>query len=354
MPRSSSANHQILRTLRAWQEYQHRRCQEYFYDNGMLTLFSSLPVPQVQLEQIQDSCNKSTAIYSLAPHLERSINRRAFNFERSTRDDIIFELYEQWFHDHSVDIDFGTFVAKLIRIETSNDARPQTIDDIITAHKAWCDHVDINLPLCSRKNSIGGDIQDPILAHGPIGINKRQHMYYKLRPLFRALILVIDHHATPGLENEKLVHLIRANIPSKLSAPINLDRISPRLESDMFSNHPGDNVVVTTLSAAIDFVMALERREREAFPDDQRDPSIMDERGADSGCYTIAAKSLGYTGPDIRETSSNWFRRSDDEIVLRPLTPLVVCIMTRPGTGDKPIFAQYREKERAKILYGLP
>lgn len=119
----------------------------------------------------------------------------------------------------------------------------------------------------------------------------------------------------------------------------------------MFSNHTNDNIVVTTLSVAIDFVMTLERREREAFSDNQRDSSIIDERGANSGCHTIKARSLDYTEPDIRETSSNWFRRSDDEIVLRPLTPLVSNMMNRPGMYDKPIFAQYGKKERTK--YGM-
>lgn len=302
MPRPSSINEEILRTFRAFEEYQHRRCQEYFYDDGMLTLFSSLPIPQVDLEQIQDSCNKFTAIYSLASHLERST--LAFHFDKGIRDDIMFSTYEQWFHDHNVDIDFGSFAAKLIRIETSNNKPCQTIEDIITAHKAWCDHVEISLPLCSRKNSTEGENDRPLL-HGPIGINKRQNIYYKLRPLFRALILVIDHHASPGVE--KLVHLIRTNISSKLSAPITFDSISLKLHSNMFSNHTNDNVVITTLSVAIDFVMTLERREREVFPkpNNQRDSSIIDERGANSGCHTIKARSLGYTGPDIRETSSN-------------------------------------------------
>ena len=347
MPRPSPTNEQILRRLRAFEEYQHRRCQEYFYDGGMLTLSPSLPIPQVDLEQIQDSCNKSTAIYSLAPHMERSTS--AFSNDLAIRDDIMFSVYEQWFHGHNVDIDFGSFFAKLIRIETSNDQQCQTIEDIITAHKAWCDHVEISLPLCSRKDSTEKE-SDHRMLHGLAGINKRQNIYYKLRPLFRALILVIDHHAAPGVE--KLVHLIRTDIPSKISAPITFDSISPKLHSDMFSNNTNDNVVVTTLSVAIDFIMALERREREVFSDNQRDSSVIDERGTNSGgCHTIKARSLGYTGPDIQETSSNWFRRSAEEIVLRPFTPLVSNMMSRPGMYDKPIFDQYKKKERVK--YGM-
>lgn len=235
MSHSLLTNNDILRRLRASEEYGHRRCQEYFFDHGLLTLHPSSSIPQVYLEHIQDSCNKSTAIYSIAPHLEPHTD--ALCWDASLRDDFIFSIYEQWFRDHNVDIDFGNFVAKFIRIETSNDEQSQIIEDIIKTHTAWCEHVETSLPLCFRKkDSTGAEIDYPYFEfHGAMGINRRQAMFYKLQPLFRALILVVDHRARSGAE--KLVHLVRTNTPSKLSAPIDFNSISPKLHSDMFSGH---------------------------------------------------------------------------------------------------------------------
>ena len=292
MPRSLRTNEDILRELRFSEEYHHRRCREYFFKQGLLTLSLSLPIPEVDLEQIQDSCNKSTAIYSITPHLEG--HTKAYGRDSANRSNMIFLLYEQWFRDHQSDIDFGSFAAKLIRVEIpSIDTKP-TVGDIIKIHEAWCEHVEINLPLCSRKTDSTGTEIDDSSFHGGIGINRKQNKYYELRPLFRALIMIVDHHASSDAEN--IVHLFGTGLSSGLSAPIIFESISPKLESEKPLGYHNNGLVTTTLSAAMDFVTALELREEKAFPKDQRDPSIMDERGADPGHYTREARSMGYTG----------------------------------------------------------
>ena len=348
MPRSPLTNEEILRTLRFEEENHHRRCREYFCSNGLLTLPISLPIPQVDLEQIQDSCNKSTAIYSITPHPES--HTKTYNRHGADCRDIIFSVYEQWFRDHSVDIDFGGFVAKLICIETPSIEQRPSVEDIIEIHKAWCEHVETSLPLCDRKADLTGmEIDDPPFEkHGGIGIIRKQNKYYKLRPLFRALIMIVDDHATPG--QEKIVHLIRTNIPSKLSAPIIFESITPKLDPDDFLGHDNRDHMITTLSAAIDFVTALEKREENAFPENQRDPSVIDERGEDPGVHTRQARSRGYTGPDIRGPSSSWVKLAKGENVLPPLTPGVMRMRDRV---DMAVLAKYRQSdERLKYRVG--
>ena len=149
MPRSPLTNEEILRKLRFEEEYHHRRCREYFFDFGLLILLLCLSILQVQLEHIQNSCNKSTVIYSITFHLKN--HTEFYCRDRANRSDIIFSIYEQRFRDHQVDIDFGSFVAKLIRIKLSSIEKRLTIRDIIEIHKAWCAHVEISLPLCSLK-----------------------------------------------------------------------------------------------------------------------------------------------------------------------------------------------------------
>ena len=189
MPRSQQTNEEILQNIRYSQEYHHRRCREYFSANAPLILTPSLPNPPVRLEHIQDSYNKSTAVYSITPKLEpRTI---AYSSDSAKRSEIIYTIYEQWFCGHHVDIDFGNFVAKLISIRVPSPEQAITVEGIIDIHRAWCDHVEHTLPLCSNRTDMDDRLYND--DHGPIGINQKQHMYYKLRPLFRALIIIVDH-----------------------------------------------------------------------------------------------------------------------------------------------------------------
>lgn len=176
-------------------------------------------------------------------------------------------------------------------------------------------------------------------------------MYYRLRPLFRALIVVVDYRAVAGLK--QIVHLLRTACPSELSAPITFESISPKLELDMFLDDEDSKIIATTLSAAIDFITSLELREQTAFSESQRDSSVMDERGADPGYYMKQAKSMGYTGPDIRTTSSSWIKLAEGEDLLPPLTQVVMRKITAPSMINDPKFARYRRSDqRDKHMLG--
>jgi hypothetical protein len=194
-----------------------------------------------------------------------------------------------------------------------------TVEDIIKVHQLWCEHVDITLPSCATDEILVGVAFEDCPYnpdHGPIGINSDQNIHFKIRPLFRALILVADDN-TSHKGSERVVHLIRTNL-AELSAPIDFSSIEPKIDHD-FSRC---GHVTTTLSAAYEFVTALDLREQAAFPGRYRDLSIAEEiRGP--GSYMEKAKSLGYSGPDIRGPSCRWVNLDDDEDVLPPATPLV-------------------------------
>ena len=96
----------------------------------------------------------------------------------------------------------------------------------------------------------------------------------------------------------------------------------------MFPGYNSDNLVTTTLSSAIDFVIALELREQNAFPESHRDPSIVDERMGASGTNTEIAQTSGYTGPEFRGPSTGWVKLPEGEEVIPPVTPLVLCRMS--------------------------
>ena len=179
------------------------------------------------------------------------------------------------------------------------------------------------LPLCSNKET---KIEDHSYndEHGPIGINQKQNEYYQLRPLFRALIVIV-HHQTSQKCAQRALHMLRTNIPSGLSTPISFQSIEPKLDQEMFPgyNNDNDNLIATTPSSAIDFIMALESREQNAFPESRRDPSIVDERMGNPGTYTEIAQSRGYTGSQIRGLSTGWVKLAEGEEAISQVTPVV-------------------------------
>ncbi|KAL9071849.1 MAG: hypothetical protein Q9161_003949 [Pseudevernia consocians] len=240
---------------------------------------------------------------------------------------VMHSIYEQWFRGHNIDIKFGKFVAKLIRLEIPSDEQKVTGEDVIGFHKAWCEHVESSLLLCSPENGqTGTELENFHYKHhhhGTLGINQEQYMHYKLQSIFRALIIIIDSHASEK-STETIVHLVRTNMTSNLSAPITLESIRPQFEQNLFFGHENKNIVSTTLSAAIDFVMALESREHAAFPEKCLDPRIVDRGLGSPKSPMERAREEGYTGPEIREPTTGWVKLADGEDVKLPMTPLAI------------------------------
>ena len=105
--------------------------------------------------------------------------------------------------------------------------------------------------ICSIKtDSTGTEIGDPSSeSHDSIGINRRQNTCYKLRPLSRALIMIFDHHATSGMEKIDSFDTYKYSIG--ISVLITFESISPKLESDKSLDYHNDDLMTTTVSAAI-------------------------------------------------------------------------------------------------------
>ena len=296
----------------------------FFYNRPpALSLSPSSADSNVELEHVQDSCNKSTAIYTTNPSPEPHSTARIQ--EAAVRVDIIDALYERWFDSHNVDIDFGNFFAKVISFRPPSNQQA-TIKDIINFRRVWCDHIEFTLPSCATSTDLLGlAIQDrPYYPdHGPMGINSDQNTHYKLRPLFRALLLIADNNAKRnGIE--RVVQVIQTNL-AELSAPIDLSTIEPKIEHDS-----RDGRVTTTLSAAYDFVVALELREQAAYPGKYRDPKVAEEVTG-LGSHTERAKFRGYSGLAIQGPSSCWVHLSEDEDVVPPVTPLVLSTRCHQG-----------------------
>ena len=167
-----------------------------------------------------------------------------------------------------------------------------------------------------------------------MGINSDQNSRFKLRPLFRALILLTDNDPQ-RTGAERLVQVIQTNL-ADLSAPIDLASIEPKIEDDSSRGR-----VTTTLSAAYDFVTALELREQAAYPGKYRDPDAAE--GLQGPGYQMKkARSRGYTGAAVQGSSASWIHLGEDEEVLPPCTPFVYSTRCQLGLGP-PRLPYYRE-----------
>lgn len=268
---------------------------------------------QISFDQIQDSCNKSTAIYWTVSTSYSAKKNLDHVHDGGDRVAMINSIYPQWFRGHHMDIEFGNFVAKLVCIETTKKKQEAMIQDIIAIHLAWCDHVIATLPRFAVEK-IG------IEGHGPLGINQvnqEQNKYYKLRPLFRALIIIVDRNVSEGAE--PVVYLICTGITSGLSAPITFENIKAKIVRT--PDLDNENTITVTLSTAVDFIMTLESREKSAAgPQNPEDQDVSDGRMGNLCSPTEWARHLGYTGPEIRGPSANWAKLAEFDDASPPVT----------------------------------
>lgn len=166
-------------------------------------------------------------------------------------------------------------------------------------------------------------IDDPSFDfHGSIGINRKQSTYYNLQPFSQALIVIVDHYSSIGMD--KVVHLIQTSIPTDFYTPIPFRNISPKLASNTSLQSNSNNTITTTLSAAVAFITNLLSRPKTAFPKHQQNSNIIDKKSTNPEHFTRAAQCLGYTGPEIAEASSSWAKLAEGEDMLSPLTPGVM------------------------------
>lgn len=165
MARIPPTNDAILCRLRMDREFHHRWSREYFFITKPLVLSPRRSLSQISFDQIQDSCNKSTAIYWAVSTSYSAKKNLDHVYDGRDRVAMINSLYPQWFRGHHMDIEFGNFVAKLVCIETAKKKQEAMIQDIIAIHLAWCNHVIATLP---RFFVVKIAIED----HGPLGINQ--------------------------------------------------------------------------------------------------------------------------------------------------------------------------------------
>lgn len=137
---------------------------------------SSQQVPVLPRSQVLDLCNKSVAIYDIAPN-DRGTNA-------ITLHDYIYRL---WVNDWETDIEFGRFPAKYIRVSSDTREGMPSVQRILDLHNALCKQAQ-----CSDDDF--DKLEETVT--GGSRHSKLHRQYYGLEPVFQSLIIVIEDNAT--------------------------------------------------------------------------------------------------------------------------------------------------------------
>ncbi len=255
---------------------------------GMFTLDN----PLTPLRDLRKFCNKATAMY-WTQSAQRNDQCRGLIFAC---------IYKEWFryHHNAPNIEFGSFFANPIRITRTG---PDTIAGILEAHKSLCEQA-IDL----LDNDRHGKASDAHCEGLPDSRN------YKMLPLYRAIVVVIDQLAPDNSKPHQRGVLLdevvqRQNVlmvltgdEEGLSAPITFDSTrSQALPIATIDVTNDAKVIRVSLRTAVRFIADLRQKEEEAFPE-------LEHRPIDESISPI-------TSIDPKSLSSNSFDEWLDEIM---------------------------------------
>ena len=228
---------------------------DYDENTGMFTL--SNPVRPLGYRTLQKFCNKPTALYWAQ---SAQINDHCGTFTFAC-------IYKGWYrcHSNNPNIEFGHFFANPIRITSTG---PDTIAGILEAHKSLCKNATSIFDLIEQWEA--GEVN---LGSWP------DPKTYRLLPLYRAIIVVLDELVPPNVTKRptrvsldeqiqrQTVLMVLTGDEKGLSAPIKFDAIRsqslPLARADVTDK---TEIIRVSLKTAIRFVADLELREEEAIP----------------------------------------------------------------------------------------
>ncbi|KAJ4252829.1 hypothetical protein NW762_010735 [Fusarium torreyae] len=266
-------NHEILHYLRGRIEEDHR-IGIYMYERQSYLLDESIDMDNRRTRPYR---NKTAPLYNLNfsgdKRLEWPLSITLDNY-----------IYRRLFRPYRTSIDLGQYIVKRIMpVEW-----PQTSD------------LETGVRVTLRTHNMIMNALDSV---------EQEDEFHITLPLFRAIMIIIpvlSYSTCDDLKNLSSIKvLVMATGQQKgLSAPINFALMTEKVKSVKYTGLSG---VETDLETAIDFVMALERREEAVFGQ-QPDPFAA-ARSLGPAFYKESqdyADRLGWTGGTIVGPSSRW------------------------------------------------
>ncbi|KAH8905277.1 hypothetical protein BR93DRAFT_777424 [Coniochaeta sp. PMI_546] len=204
--------------------------------------------PKLNVRDFKDVCNKSVPLYVLTDDRWKLLAITLHNY-----------IYRRWFRPYQSELENGQFICKFIALHSENLGAEPIVGSILSFNERLSEQVED----CRRiYDAAEPDTLDPT---GSGLFLLKDHQVYQIRPLFRALLIIVDsknyHLEDSKTVGDMRVSLVRTGIEDGLSAPITFDIIQQQAETEATDNL---DIITTTLRVAIDFVIALEDQERGA------------------------------------------------------------------------------------------
>lgn len=265
------------------------------------------PFRSMKFAQANDCCNKSAAFYICDRKVSRSCGLLIAALHNW--------LYDKWLKPYRNDIEYGQFIAKIIKatgIPTEDTPVRQVIDKFIAAHGLICNQVEeIRQSIIDQDPNEGNPVSCFVAGESFEQLQQHQQ-HFILQPLFRAIIIIID---TQDYDDQVLdlsqipVYICTSIEDSLISGPIDLTNIEHTTEAIRDQVTGRIKAVCTTLDAAVCFLRRLEARES-AFGV-QPSPIAADEpfrSGYLPSVYNLPleVKALGRTDIELKGPSSRW------------------------------------------------
>ena len=285
---------EILKDFHRHRRYLHGQYARVNWKSGRDLGFGmfTLENPSTPLRTLEKFCNKATAMYWTQSAQRKDLCRS-----------LIFAcIYKEWFryHHNAPNIEFDSFFANRIRITHTG---PDTIAGILQAHRSLCEQA-TNLLDNDRYRKADDARGDGLLDPAD----------YKMLPLYRAIVVVIDQLA----EDEPLppegvvlldkqvqrenVLMVLTGDDGGLSAPITFDSIrSQALPIARMDVADDAEAIRVSLRTAVRFISDLQQKEEAAFPE--------------LGQRRIDGSVNHFTSIDRKSLSSNTIDESLDEIM---------------------------------------
>lgn len=255
-PEGMSPREKELWLLRRAHEERHR-CT-IWRNVSLYTYHPFVDAPERQRLTDNDflnTCNKAVPVY---------VFNRSCCYQRLFPIALHNYIYRRWFRPYRSELEHEQYVCKIIVpaiLPHHDSSSRKTIESLVSLNKSLCDQVEARRPVYDA--AVQG-YMDIACERVPL----KDHKYYQIQPLFRALLIIMDtkDYHSEGSEQigDMRVSMVRTGVVDGLSAPITFESILGQGEVE--ASHDPD-VVITTLRTAVDFVLALDNRERAAARD---------------------------------------------------------------------------------------
>lgn len=294
--------HKILQALRGHLEEVHRYTLRdhtfvhQFYRISIGDPHHADALPEMNIKQANDCCNKTIPIYICNDHHRKQFSQSSLVLGLALHN----WLYRKWFRLYHTDIEWGQFIAKIFECpcvtkwQGLEHSAEDVIDMTVRLNRVICNRIEAAQKyILEQEAAPDSTMCGGLVCEQPFCELQRDQSSFILQPLFRAVMIVIqekDYTIDMTDMSGVVVYLAVTGVEDGLSAPILLSSVEQDPSKLIHDREGNLKAVRTTLETAYDFIRGLQCREEAAFS--LRPDPVKDSKGLRAGYLSTAASML--------------------------------------------------------------